>query len=64
MMGLPRWLSSSESACQCRSHWIHPWVQSLGSLEEEMATHSITLAGRIPWTEESSKLQSMGLQRV
>ena len=58
-MGLPRWLSSSESACQCRSHWRHPWVQSLGtdgrSLEKEMATHSITLAGRIPWTEESSK---------
>ena len=31
------------------------WVQSLGwedSLEKEMATHSITLAWNIPWTEE------------
>ena len=27
-----------------------------------MATHSSTLAWRIPWTEESSGLQSMGLQ--
>ena len=39
------------------------WVQSLGwedSLEKEMATHSSILAWRIPWTEESGGLQSMG----
>ena len=29
-----------------------------------MATHSIILAGEIPWTEEPGGLQSMGLQRV
>ena len=43
------------------------WVQSLGwedSLEKEMATHSITLAWEIPWTQASGRLQSMGLQRV
>ena len=43
------------------------WVRSLGredSLEKEMATHSSTLAWRIPWTEEPGRLQSMGLQRV
>jgi len=34
------------------------------SLEEGMATHSSTLAWRIPWTEEPVGLQSMGLQRV
>ena len=34
------------------------------SLEKEMATHSSTLAWRIPWTEEPGGLQSMGLQRV
>ena len=28
-------------------------------LEEEMATHSSNLAGRIPWTEEPGRLQSM-----
>ena len=33
-------------------------------LEEGMATHSSILAWRIPWTEEPSRLQSMGLQRV
>ena len=42
-------------------------VQSLGQedpLEEGMATHSSILAWRIPWTEESGVLQSMGSQRV
>ena len=33
-------------------------------LEEEMATHSSVLAWKIPWTEESGGLQSMGSQRV
>ena len=42
-------------------------VQSLGQedpLEEGMATYSSILAWRIPWTEESGRLQTMGLQRV
>ena len=34
------------------------------SLEEGMATHSIILAWRIPWTEDPGGQQSMGLQRV
>ena len=41
-------------------------VRSLGwedPLEEEMATHSSTLAWKIPWTEEPGRLQSMGSQR-
>ena len=29
-----------------------------------MGTHSSVLAWRIPWTEESGGLQSMGSQRV
>ena len=33
-------------------------------LEKEMATHSSTLAWRIPWMEEPDGLQSMGSQRV
>ena len=33
-------------------------------LEKEMAIHSSTLAWKIPWTEESDRLQSMGSQRV
>ena len=42
-------------------------VQSLGQedpLEEEMVTHSSTLAWKIQWTEKPGRLQSMGLQRV
>ena len=31
---------------------------------EGMATHSSTLAWRIPWMEESGRLQSTGSQRV
>ena len=31
-------------------------------LEKEIATHSSTLAWKIPWTEEPSRLQSMGSQ--
>ena len=33
-------------------------------LEKEMATHSSTLAWKIPWTVEPGRLQSMGSQRV
>ena len=33
-------------------------------LEKEMATHSSTLAWKIPWTEKHGRLQSMGSQRV
>ena len=33
-------------------------------LEEEMATHSSTLAWRIPWTEEPGRLQSMSSKSV
>ena len=32
--------------------------------EKAMATHSSTLAWKIPWTEEPGRLQSMGLLRV
>ena len=42
-------------------------VLSLGwedLLEKEMATHSSTLAWRIPWMELPGRLQSMGSQRV
>ena len=33
-------------------------------LEEEMATDSSILAWKIPWTEESGQLRSMGSKRV
>ena len=34
------------------------------ALEKEMATHSISLAWRIPWTEETGRLHSMRSKRV
>ena len=42
-------------------------IRSLGQkdlLEKEMATHSSTLAWKIPWTEDPGGLQSMRSQRV
>ena len=43
------------------------WVRALGwedPLEKETATHSSTIAWKIPQTEEPGRLQSMGSQRV
>ena len=63
--GVPSSASGKEPACQYRRHETE--VQSLGQedpLEKGMATHSSTLAWRIPWTEEPGGLQSMGPQRV
>ena len=42
-------------------------VRSLGwedPLEKEMAIHSRTIAWKIPWAEETGRLQFMGSQRV
>ena len=42
------------------------WVQCPGCedpWEKEMATHSTSLAWKIPWTKEPGELQSMGLQK-
>ena len=41
------------------------WVRSLGwedNLEKAMATHSSSLAWKIPWTEELGRLQSTEFQ--
>ena len=42
-------------------------IQSLGwedPLEKGMTTHSSILAWKIPWTEETGGLQSMGSQKL
>ena len=39
--------------------WHHHLV-----MEKEMATHSSALAWKIPWMEESGRVQSMGSQKV
>ena len=51
---------------KCLSAMQETQVRSLGwedPLEKEMATHSSTIAWKIPRTEEPGKLQSMGSQR-
>ena len=43
------------------------WVRSQGwkdPMEKPIATHSSSLAWRIPWTEEPDRLQSIQWQRV
>ena len=42
-----------QEICVCSLGWEDP-------LEKGMATHSSSLAWRIPWTEEPGELQSMG----
>ena len=47
-------------------HSLNSWIKPSLKLfvEKEMATHSSTLAWKIPWTEEPGRLQSMGSKRV
>ena len=51
-----------ESACNAGDLCTIPGLGK--SPEKELATHSRTLACRIPWTEKPGGLQSMGSQRV
>ena len=51
-----------ESACNEGDPGLIPG--SGRSLEKERVTHCSILAWRIPWTEDSGRLQSVGLQRV
>ena len=50
--------------CLLKAKYVFLWSDSelLVWLEKAIATHSSTLAWRIPWTEEP--VQSMGSQRV
>ena len=43
---------------------IFLFLSQCSLLEKTMATHSSTLAWKMPWTKEPGRLQSMGLQRV
>ena len=51
-----------ESACNAGNPGSIPGLED--PLEKEMATHSRTLAWRIPWTEEPGGLLSMDSQTV
>ena len=60
-IGLLRWLSGKELACQGETGVIPGSERSPG--EKEMATHPCILAWEIPWTEEPGGLQLMGSQK-
>ena len=65
--GSPGGTSGKEPTCQCRKCWrqgFNPWVGKISSLDEGVAIHSSILAWRISRTEETSRLQSLGSQRV
>ena len=58
--------SGEEPTCQCRRqkrHGFNRWGWG-DPLEKGMATHSSILAWRIPLSEEPSRLQPIGSQRV
>ena len=74
-LGFPGGAGGKVPAWQCTrgkrlrfDPWVgNPWIPGsllLKYMEEGMATHSSILAWRIPWTEESDRLQSIGSQRV
>ena len=51
-------VSDSRVHLQCRRPGFDPWIGKIP------AAHSSILSWRIPWTEETGGLQSMGSQRV
>ena len=59
-MGFPGDSDSKESAWEIKFQFLG-WEDLL---EKGMTTHSSIFAWRIPWTEKSSRLQSMGWHRV
>ena len=60
--GFPGGSDGKASACSAGDPGLIPGPGR--SLEKEMATHSSTLAWKIPWTEEPCRLQFMESQRV
>ena len=61
------WASQVAQMVKCLPAMWETQVRSLcreDPVEKETATHSSTLAWKIPWMEEPGRLQSMGSQRV
>ena len=58
-----RWLSVIKNSPAMQETHVRPLGRE-GPLEKEIAIHSSVLAWKIPWTEESGGLQSMGAKRV
>ena len=63
-LGLPRWLSGKESACNARDAGDSGLIPGLGRSPGEGNGNFSSIAWRIPWTEEPGGLQSMVLQKT
>ena len=61
-MEIPGGSGGKESACNAGDQGLIPGLRRFPG--EGNATHSSILAWRIPLTEETAGLQSMGLRRV
>ena len=51
-------------SCTGEGNTAKHWHTLVCMPEKAMATHSSTLAWKIPWTEKAGRLPSMGSQRV
>ena len=60
-LGFPGGSDGKESACNAGDLGLTPVSEK--SLKKGMATDSSILAWRIPWTEEPSGLQSLGVTK-
>ena len=61
-VGLPRWLSGKEYACQCERHrkyGFDPWVKNIPLRKKWQPTPVLLPGKKIPWTEEPGRLQSI-----
>ena len=57
-------IPKKSNAKECSNYYCTIALISHASKEKAMATHSSTLAWKIPWAEEPDGLQSMGSLRV
>ena len=60
---MAQWVKNLPAIQEIQEMWV-PSLDQEDPLEKEVATHSSILAWRIPWTEESGRLQTMELIRV
>ena len=60
---MAQWVKNLPAMQEIQEMWV-PSLDQEDPLEKEVATHSSILAWRIPWTEESGRLQTMELIRV
>ena len=57
-------MTNLDSILKSRDITLPTKVRLVKAMEKAMATHSSTLAWKIPWVEEPGRLKSMGSRRV